>query len=308
LIGRRTADAERVPVAEDFLIQVNLASLPARPRQPPRCTRVRSVMTLNSSVQSRRLSPPSKWLAAAEFPRAIAEAGLFTAALPSLLPILPRGDGHPVIVLPGLLAGDNSTAMLRASLRLLGHRARGWGLGRNFGPRSIGADGRKLTHLVDAAFEETERKVSLVGWSLGGVLARIAARRVPAKVRQVITLGSPFAAERGATHADRLFEAANGPRLRDPRVRALRDEMRRPLAVPSTAIFSKSDGVCSWQGCVAPPGAHSENVEVPGSHCGLGANPFVLYVVADRLAQSEGDWARFHAGGASWLFPAGQAQ
>lgn len=262
-------------------------------------------MISETTARSRRrpILPPSKWLAATELHRAVAEAGLFAAWLPTLLAFAPRGDGHPVVILPGMLASDASTAPLRAALKALGHDVRGWGLGRNLGTRAIGGNGEKLMELVDGVFEETGRTVSLVGWSLGGVLARIAARRAPDRIRQVITLGSPFASNPDATNAWRIYEAVSGTRLRDPAPRALREEMRQPLDVPFTAIYSKADGICAWQGCTAPASAASENIEVLGSHCGLGANPLVLHAVADRLAQGEGEWMPFRPGCAAWIFP-----
>lgn len=262
------------------------------------------IQQTSARSRSRPLEPPSKWLAAAELPRAVTEVGLFAAALPTLLAFAPRGDGHPVLVLPGMLAGDASTALLRGALRQLGYDARGWGLGRNFGTRVVGNDGKNLLALVEAIFEGTGRRVSLVGWSLGGILARLVAQRQPELVRQVITLGSPIADDPLATNAWRIYEAVSGTRVDDAATRAFMLEVGRPLRVPSAAIFSKADGICAWQGCVAKPSACSENIEVRGSHCGLGANPLVLYAVADRLAQEEGKWKPFAAlSAASWLFP-----
>lgn len=270
-----------------------------------------TLMTLQSTARpSRRpVAPPSKWLAATELPRAIAEAGLFTACLPTLWAFAPRGDGHPVLVLPGMLANDSSTAPLRAALEVLSYDARGWGLGRNYGTRAAGDDGEHLLALIDTIYHATGRKLSLVGWSLGGILARLAARRVPHQIRQVVTLGSPFAARPSENHGSRVYEAVSGTRLGDPAPRAMIDELRRALGVPSTAIYSKADGICAWQGCRTRVSSRAENIEVLGSHCGLGANPMVFHALADRLAQPEGEWKPFKARGLSaWIFPsAGRA-
>lgn len=249
--------------------------------------------------------PPSAWLAAAELPRAVAELALLAATYPGLARSAPRGDGHPVLVLPGLLAGDRSTAPLRRVLQRLDYDVRPWGLGRNRGPRSVGGSGERLFARVEGLFEETGRTVSLVGWSLGGILARLVARRLPGLVRQVITLGSPFADGGDATNAGKLFEMASGTRRGDPANRAMFAELAGPSGVPSAAIYSRTDGICAWQVCRDQPALRRENIEVYGSHCGLGVNASVIYAVADRLAQDEGRWAPFAPRGwASWAFPA----
>ena len=139
-----------------------------------------------------------------------------------------------------------------------------------------------------------QRKVSLIGWSLGGIYARELARRAPAHVRSVITMGSPFAGRPRANHAGKVYERVSERKADDwPD----REGMRRAPPVPTTAIFSRSDGIVAWQGCLEREGPAAENIEVEGSHCGLGHNPTVLYAVADRLAQPEGQWQRFDRSG-----------
>lgn len=249
--------------------------------------------------------PPSSYLAAAEIPRALAELTLFAAAYPGLLGLAARGDGHPVLVLPGLLASDRSTTALRKTLNELGYDARPWGLGRNRGPRSIGPNGEHLMARVEALFQETGKKVSLVGWSLGGILARLVTRRMPNRIRQVITLGSPFADNGGATNANKVFELASGTQASDRVNRKMFAELAGPSSVPSSAIYSRSDGICAWRACREAEAPGRESIEVYGSHCGLGVNPSVIYVVSDRLAQAENAWAPFAPRGwASWAFPA----
>jgi pimeloyl-ACP methyl ester carboxylesterase len=141
----------------------------------------------------------------------------------------------------------------------------------------------------------------MVGWSLGGVYAREAARRTPSLVRQVITLGSPFANEPKASNAWQVYEGLSGRKSDDwPG----RDAMKRPPPVPSTAIYSRTDGIVAWQGCREQESATTDNIEVEGSHCGLGHNPVVLYAVADRLALPEGEWGPFDRSGLrSVLYP-----
>jgi len=139
------------------------------------------------------------------------------------------------------------------------------------------------------------RKVSLIGWSLGGVFAREVARQIPEEVRLVITLGSPFGAPK-ANHSWRLYELLAGTRIRDIDPARL-EQMATPPPVPSTAIYSETDGVVAWQCCLERPGPHSESVAVHGSHMGLGFNPLVYEVIADRLAQPEGRWSPFRRTG-----------
>lgn len=238
------------------------------------------------------LRPPSRALMLLEG-RAIPEFGAFLGALP-LLSLAPRGDGHPVMVLPGLVTSDISTRPLRAFLRRQGYAVCGWGLGRNFGPRP-GIQEGMLTLLRELS-ETHGRKVSLVGWSLGGVYARQLAKMDPDRVRSVITLGSPFGGKPTATNAWRIYEMVSGKRAGDVDANfggALAD----PPPVPTTAIFSRTDGICAWQICVEQVSPTTENIEVQGSHCGLGHNPAVVYAVADRLAQAEGEWRPFHRSG-----------
>jgi len=240
--------------------------------------------------------PPSALLALTELPRALAELGALPAAAP-LLATAPRGDGHPVLVLPGFVTSDLSTAILRRYLRRLGYEAHRWELGRNLGPRSIGAEGERLAARISAIHASSGRKVSLVGWSLGGVMARIMARRMPDAVRQVISLGSPFAGSPRATNAWRLYELLTGQSIDDAHTSGQLAEGATPPPVPSTAIWSREDGIVAWRNCIEPQAAISDNIEVHGSHCGLSINPAVLYAVADRLALPEGEWRPFRRNG-----------
>lgn len=252
--------------------------------------------------------PPSALLALTELPRALAELGSLPLAAP-LLASAPRGDGHSVLVLPGFLTSDASTTILRRYLTRLGYDAHAWELGRNLGPRAIGREGEKLVARLAQVHERTGEKVSLVGWSLGGVMARLVARRVPDAVRQVITLGSPFAGSPRSTNVWRAYEVMTGQKVDDAHTQGQLRESATPIPVPATAIYSREDGVVAWQGCLEPEGPISDNIQVHGSHCGLGVNPAVLYAVADRLAQPEDDWHPFERRGLKWLLypPAGRA-
>jgi pimeloyl-ACP methyl ester carboxylesterase len=231
------------------------------------------------------LAPPSKLLMLLEG-RAAGEL-LTTMMLRRWLRRQPPGDGHPVLLLPGFLASDFSTRPLRRFVRDLGYWAHRWKLGRNLGPR----DGLEtaIAGRLEEIHRRHQRKVSLVGWSLGGVYARVLANRHPEMVRCVISLGSPFARDTRANNSWRLYEAITGDRLDaiDPERLA---EVRRTPPVPTTSIFSRSDGITAWRSALEVTGPHSESVQVPGSHLGLGFNPLVLYVIADRLAESPAGW------------------
>lgn len=233
--------------------------------------------------------PPSAWLLALEV-RALWE---FSALLPAwpLLNRAPRGDNHPVVVFPGLSANDLSTAPLRRYLQLLKHSACGWDQGFNFGPRPGVLDEAK-DQLVRTC-ESTGRKVSLIGWSLGGIYARELAKEVPQMVRSVITLGTPFAGSHKSTHAWRLYELASGRRVE--REAAGYDLPTAP-PVPTTSIYSRTDGIVAWQGSIQSPSDKNpwtENIEVVASHVGLGFNPSAWWAIADRLALPEGEWKPF---------------
>jgi pimeloyl-ACP methyl ester carboxylesterase len=233
--------------------------------------------------------------------RALPELALFLQAQP-LLRQAPRGDGHGVLVLPGFTASDASTRPLRRYLERQGYSVHGWSLGANRGP-TPGLEVAMMRRL-EQVWIETRSKVSLVGWSLGGIYARELAKRRPDLVRCVVTLGSPFAASPRSTNVWRLFEGVSGRSVSDIEKHQLAG-LRQPPPVPSTAVYSTSDGVAAWQGCVdTTEGPHTENVRVAGSHCGLGHNPQAVWVIANRLAQAEGEWQRFDRGGwASLVFP-----
>ena len=199
------------------------------------------------------------------------------------------GDGHPVIVYPGLGAGAFNTSHLRGYLQSSGFVAHDWQSGVNTGPDGIFDDW--LGHLderVRALHQSQGRKVSLIGWSLGGVYAREIAKRCPRSVRQVITLGTPFAALGGGNFAGTVFRLLDKDRTHlSPQMEA---RLRASPPVPTTSIYSKSDGIVSWQGCIEKKSPRSESVEVSASHLGMASHPEVLRLVAERLAQPEGKW------------------
>ena len=230
-----------------------------------------------------------------------------TSSLVSDLVLPPRrsvdGGPRPVLVLPGFMADDPLTARLRGHLRRQGYAVHGWGLGRNVGLTDAIVDGL-IERFDEVAATAPGAPVSLVGWSFGGLLARWTAHRRPGQGRQVVCLGSPWRAEGERTRATRMFERAAIKHGLSDRARDVVDELRRPLDVPLTAIWSRTDGIAHWQGCrvgdsagsTGPSGgspAPVEDVGVPSSHVGLVSNPLALAALDDRLAQDPADWRPF---------------
>jgi pimeloyl-ACP methyl ester carboxylesterase len=203
---------------------------------------------------------------------------------------LPSGDGHPVVIFPGLASDARALAPLKALCSRLGYATHDWGRGFNTGPQGnvdewLAALALEVCELLD----EADAPATLIGWSLGGIYARELAKKMPGRVRQVITIGTPFAGTVDQTHAGIAYRLLNGSQaMLDA---AMQRRLATPPPVPTTSIYSRSDGVVSWRACVQT-GAHGavENLEVSGSHCGLGWNSEVFAVVADRLAQPLGAW------------------
>jgi pimeloyl-ACP methyl ester carboxylesterase len=239
------------------------------------------------------IDPPSKLLLLAEL-RCFGEVALGLAALP-VLAAAPKGDGHTVLVLPGFLTSDRSTDFLRAYLRGIGHDAVGWDLGRN-----VGGLYRMREHIrakVRDLAESAGRKISVVGWSLGGVYARDLALSLPNHIRGIITLGSPFSGDLRANNVGKLYDQVSGENVEDARLEDIR-ALAGDMPIPATSIYSRTDGVVSWQTSLMRENDKAENIEVVGaSHLGLGFNPAVLWAVADRLSQADGAFARFAKGG-----------
>ncbi len=230
---------------------------------------------------------PNGWLFASEGVRAAGEYAMFQAARP-WLSLAPRGDGHQVLVLPGLGATDRSTVPLRQFLFRLGYDVHGWGLGRNVPSAGL------VERLRDRAVSVIARaapgaSTSLIGWSLGGIYAREIAKLAPTRIRQVITLGTPF---RSAPNDESSVEPFMRIATRRNRVSTGRPGYAddAPLPVPSTSVLTRLDGVVPWRACLDADRGPHETLEVNGSHCGLGHQPPVLWIVADRLAQPAGNW------------------
>ncbi len=237
--------------------------------------------------------------------RAIYELGAFSLVYPWLT-TAPKGDGHPVMVFPGFMTSDTSTLPMRTFLKGRGYATYGWGLGRNYGrgidPKCGGIpDNSRSLEMIDELYAEHGRRISLVGWSLGGIYAREIARLRPDKIRQVITMGSPFnGKDMTATSVSGLFERISGHSLEE--FDHLLDKLQEPPPVPITAIYTRTDGIAAWECCIEATGEETENIGVLSSHFGLGHNPVVLWLVAERLAQTEGAWQPFDRRGLKSLF------
>lgn len=201
------------------------------------------------------------------------------------LALQPRGQGQPVLVLPGYGAGDASTAILKSYLRVLGYRVSGWHLGRNSGnvPDLLP---RVLKRLL-SMHRHSQERVRLVGWSLGGFIAREAARERPDLVHQVITLGTPVVGgPKYTVIAERL-------RRRGIDLDAMEAEIASRntilLRTRVTALYSRGDAVVAWQACIDRNGENVEHVEVSTSHMGFGFSPQVYKIIAQRLADKSAD-------------------
>ncbi len=192
---------------------------------------------------------------------------------------VPRGGGGPVVDVPGWRAPEASMAPLRLYLRRLGHDARGWGLGVNEGDPE--RDSEILAERVAALHASTGRSVALVGWSLGGLIAREVARLVPDDVHQVVTYGTPVVGGPTYTLGARSYGAAECERIL-----TLQHELDRtdPIRVPITAIFTRRDAVVSWPACIDRVSPDVRHIEVGSTHFGMGLDPQVWETVARALA------------------------
>jgi hypothetical protein len=200
---------------------------------------------------------------------------------------LPAGDGHPVVIFPGLASDQNSIGPLKDFCRHIGYTAYDWGRGCNVGPKGNQDEWIEgLAQTVSGIYESHSQEVSLVGWSLGGIYAREVAKKIRSRVRQVITIGTPFAGTAAQSNLEWVYRKGSDHG---------KDSMGLCSApdVPTSSIFSRSDGVVAWQACIHDGRQRlAENIEVDGSHCGLGWNPEVLTIIADRLRHTKKSWKR----------------
>lgn len=235
------------------------------------------------------IQAPSKLLFMAEG-RALYELVVFYMNK-SKLEQLPNGNGQPILVLPGLMTSNFSTRVLRHFLDEKGYTSYGWTQGTNYGRLSYLADIEKQ---LGEIYHQHLEKVTVIGWSMGGIFARAIANDLPNYVQQVITMGSPFSGIDAPTNADWVFKKVSGIKDKkavDPSILA---KIENTPPVPFSAIYSKGDGIVPWQSCMDYSNrSRTENIEVQGSHCGLGHNAAAIVAILDRLAQPSDQWKPF---------------
>ncbi len=234
-------------------------------------------------------APSKLWLAAE--PRAILESfSVFFRK--KALKNVPKGKGEPIMVLPGLGTTDASTIPLRSWLKKIGYKPYGWGLGLNRGFKQEYET--NLIKKLRKLYLKHHQPIKLVGWSMGGIFAREIAKIDARVVSQVITMGAPFSGGKNQkTNAGTIYRILNGDTIDATHdARALYLPQAPP--VPTTAIYSKTDGVVNWQYCIEYDDVdHIESIEVNGSHLGFGINSMVWIILADRLSQDPKNWQSF---------------
>jgi len=197
------------------------------------------------------------------------------------------GDGHPVVIFPGLAADGSAVATLREHCSALGYTAFDWGRGLNVGPRGdVDAWMADLADHVQTLLKPHGGRATLVGWSLGGLYARELGKLLAPQVRRVITIGTPFNAEADHSHVGWLYRLLNGAPARLDA--AMSRRLRTPPPVHTASIYSRNDGIVAWQTCIHGPQEHAtglvRDLEVDSSHIGMVWNPRVLNAVGDLLA------------------------
>ncbi len=241
-------------------------------------------------ADDKEIKKPSLFWLLTESGRAILEYGTF---LPynALKKESIESDRHPVMVLPGFMATDYSTAPLRKFINKLGYEAVGWGEGRNYARENYLG---KLLNKLENQYLESGQEISLIGWSLGGIFARQLAKERPDLVRQVITLGSPFGGVSLPNNAVWIYRLLTKGKITNKADQALLDDIPKPAPVPTTAIYTKEDGVVPWEVCLEKvTDEWHQNIQVRGSHLGLGVNPAVMRIIEDRLKYGKENWTHF---------------
>lgn len=240
------------------------------------------------------MSAPSKVLLSVEGVRGAYEYILGWALQNPVQYISPTGDGHPVLILPGLGGTDKSTHCIRHFLGKVGYNAHPWKLGRNLGPRRGFSDmiATISDRVLDIQNSANGREVSIIGWSLGGIYAREVAKHIPNSVRQVITLGTPFNNVSVGTNVSKIYDLISKDKShRDPEII---NQISQCPPVPFSSLYSKSDGVVHWECSIETADGQVENIIVPGaSHLGLGHNPVAMYIIANRLVHTEHTWVPY---------------
>lgn len=193
-----------------------------------------------------------------------------------------RGDGRHILLIPGLLASESRMEAMRAILNAAGYDAHGWGMGRNLGPRSDSLE--RIDRRVDQIRRESGGKVTLVGWSLGGLFAREYAKHAAGKVGGIVTMGTPFSGDPRANHAWRLYQLVSGFPVDQPPF-ACRREEKPP--VRTIALWSRRDGVILPECARGRNGERDQAIEVDCTHMGFAASPEGILAVGQALAMMD---------------------
>ena len=250
-------------------------------------------MQINMFSLLKKSGRPSLFLAITEAGRALTELGINYPYQSLSKSPQEEADGHPVMVLPGFMSTKSSTKLLREHVAKLGYPVYDWGMGRNFGKMEYMA---ALVERLEKIQEKHGQKVSIIGWSLGGVFAREIAKARPDLVRQVVTMGSPF---QDITHPNNvawIYTLISGGKRVEDTDWALLENMPKPAPVPTTAIYTKEDGIVPWHVCMEmQEDSLHQNIQVRGSHFGLGVNSSVFWIISDRLKYDKSNWRHFKA-------------
>ena len=208
-----------------------------------------------------------------------------------ILESLPNGNGEPVMVIPGLTTNDISTTIVRKFLKFKGFNVYGWELGVNI--KYSDSLEEKLIKRIDDIYQKHQQKVSIIGWSLGGITMRLLAKHEPKNIKQLIALGAPVAKITGATNVTWWYQLLTQEKTEDFNQQWAKDISAKPT-MPSTSIYSKTDGMVSWEYCMDwETGPQTQNIEVLCNHLGFGMTPTVWYILVDRLRQPEDNWQHF---------------
>lgn len=254
-------------------------------------------MSVEKNMSDEALQPPSLWWSLLEAPRAALEISSLGLKHRELLDV-PRGDGHPVLVLPGYGAGDAIMYVMRYYLGRWGYDARPWNLGVNFTKSRITAIDQinafreemesKVAARIEELFNETGKKVSVIGWSLGGIYANSMAERVPDYLNHVITLGAPYGDPRG-TAAWKVLKALNASSTPDDEQDFggwAKHDAITDRKVKTTVIYSPNDGIVAEGAARLAEHDKIAHVPVQSSHMGFAFNPVVYRIIAETLAQN----------------------
>jgi PGAP1-like protein len=234
-------------------------------------------MMIEEKIQVSNIKKPSWTLHFSELFRAILETirGMFFLFQ---TPKSDIGKGQTIVVIPGLVSSDISTYVLRKYLIKLGYNAMGWEMGHNLGRlESL----PPLIEKVGNLSKNQNQKIILIGWSMGGIFAREVAKAIPGNINKVITIGSPFGNVNAPNHAKWVYDLLNDEKDLDHHIV---NQIHMPAPVPTTALYSKVDGMVPWQACMEhEENENYKNIEINSSHFGMGANPNVMKVVGDIL-------------------------